>query len=107
MPYPYLGIAPRMYPQYRDIGADTPLQAEPGGSYDMAPVDGAGPVPVPPGDGLWGAHEASGGDAPPAESSGPVSVAGPTAVAGAGSSSGTPAKTTKSSKAAPAAEVGA
>ena len=82
MPYPYLGNAPRMYTQYRDTATDAPLQPEPGGSYDMAPIDGAGPVPVPPGDGLWGLEaEPDAAPAPPAS-----------------------AKTAKSSKAAPAAD---
>ena len=54
MPYPYLGTAPRQYPQYRDDATDAPLQPEPGGTYSMTPVPGNGDLPVPPGDGLWG-----------------------------------------------------
>lgn len=52
MPYNFLGFGTRTYPQYRDIEADTPLIAEPGGTYDMTPA-GSMPLAVPPGDGLW------------------------------------------------------
>jgi hypothetical protein len=54
MPYPYLGTAPRVYPAYLDLTADKTLDALPGGQYWMAPAQGAGGLPVPPGDGLWG-----------------------------------------------------
>ena len=53
MPFPFFGVSARIYPQYRDLVADTPLTAVPGQSYDMAPV-ADWDVPVPPGDGLWG-----------------------------------------------------
>jgi hypothetical protein len=88
VPYPYLGIAPRMYPQYTDLDADGPLQPEPGGSYSMAPAAGHEGMAVPPQDGLWGAETEAAPEAapePPAEAA--------------------PAKTTK--KAAAAAEQGA
>ena len=54
MPHPYLGNAPRQYPQYRDLATDRPLEPQPGGAYSMAPVAGNGDLPVPPGDGRWG-----------------------------------------------------
>ena len=50
--YPFLGLSSRFYGQYRDLGSDSPLLAQPGRSYDMAPVASL-PLPVPP-DGLWG-----------------------------------------------------
>lgn len=52
--YPYLGNTQRSYPQYWDLGAVRMLVADPGGVYDIEPVQGAGPVTVPPNDGLWG-----------------------------------------------------
>jgi hypothetical protein len=55
-----------MYTQYIDLSTGHALEAEPGGSYDMAPVPGAGDVPVPPGDGLWGAQRKANPKAPPA-----------------------------------------
>jgi len=68
VPFPYTGIAPRMYPQYWDLDADGPLQPLPGGSYSMAPAAGHEGLPVPPQDGLWGAEtEAAPEPAPPAE----------------------------------------
>ena len=54
MPYPFLGITGRSYVQYTDEATGHILQAQPGGTYAMQPVPGAGNVPVPPGDGLWG-----------------------------------------------------
>lgn len=62
--YPYLGSAQRIYMQYADItdGGWKPLVAVPGGAYDMLPGDGQpGDLPVPPGDGLWGPDEDTGG----------------------------------------------
>ena len=53
MPFPFLGNSTRVYVQFWDLDADTPLTAEPGQSYDMAPVAGWD-MPVPPGDGRWG-----------------------------------------------------
>lgn len=53
MPFPFLGDSTRIYTQFRDLAADTPLIAAPGGVYDMAPAGGLN-LPVPPGDGLWG-----------------------------------------------------
>lgn len=58
MPYPFLGNTSRTYTQYVDTDTWRPLQAEPLGSYNMTPVPGAGNVPVPPGDGLWGPYVA-------------------------------------------------
>ena len=52
--YPYLGNTQRSYPQYWDLGKGRMLVADPGGVYDVEPVQGAGPVTVPPNDGLWG-----------------------------------------------------
>lgn len=88
MPYPYLGNAPRQYPQYMDLDRDRPLQPEPGGSYSMAPAAGHYGLAVPPQDGLWGPQIPVPGPAPepPAEAA--------------------PAKT-KTSKAAAAADEGA
>lgn len=60
MVYPYLGDSRRNYPQYRDLSTGTMLTADPGGSYGMEPVQGAGPVTVPPNDGLWGKPVESG-----------------------------------------------
>lgn len=57
MPYPFLGVTGRSYVQYLDTDTGRMLQAEPGGTYAMQPVPGAGNVPVPPGDGLWGPGE--------------------------------------------------
>ena len=72
MPYPYLGIAPRMYPQYTDLDTDAPLQPEPGGSYSMAPAAGHDEgLAVPPQDGLWGA-ETEAAPEPPAEAAAPA-----------------------------------
>lgn len=53
MPYPFLGNSARTYPQYINTDTGRPLEAVPGGVYDMAPVPGAYGLPVPPGDGLW------------------------------------------------------
>ena len=53
MPFPYLGNSTRVYVQFWDLDADAPLTADPGQSYDMAPVAGWD-MPVPPGDGRWG-----------------------------------------------------
>jgi hypothetical protein len=79
MPYPYLGTAPRLYPQYRDDATDAPLQAEPGGTYSMTPVAGNDGLPVPPGDGSWGPEQApaekdASEPAPPADGAEPVST---------------------------------
>ena len=54
MPYPFLGGTGRSYVQYIDEATGRILQAQPGGTYAMQPVPGAGDVSVPPGDGLWG-----------------------------------------------------
>jgi hypothetical protein len=54
MPYPFLGVTGRSYVQYLDTDTGRMLITEPGGTYTMQPVPGAGNVPVPPGDGLWG-----------------------------------------------------
>ena len=88
MPYPYLGNAPRQYPQYMDTDRDRPLQPEPGGSYSMAPAAGHKGLAVPPLDGLWGPAPA-----PPAAAPEPPAEAAP-------------AKTSKT-KAAAAADEGA
>ena len=58
MPYLFLGTTGLSYTQYLDTTAGRMLQAQPGGTYDMQPVPGAGGLPVPPGDGLWGPHTA-------------------------------------------------
>lgn len=55
MPYPFLGGTGRSYVQYIDEATGRILQAQPGGTYVMQPVPGAGDVSLPPGDGLWGA----------------------------------------------------
>lgn len=52
MPFRFTGNDTRTYPQYRDLGTDSPLIASPGGTYDMAPC-GSYVLPVPPGDGNW------------------------------------------------------
>lgn len=54
MPYPFLGAMALSYTQYLDTGTGRMLQAQPGGTYGMAPVPGADGLTVPPGDGLWG-----------------------------------------------------
>ena len=53
MPYPFLGNSTRVYVQFWDLDADTPLTADPGQSYNMTPVAGWDLL-VPPGDGRWG-----------------------------------------------------
>jgi hypothetical protein len=53
MPFRFTGDVPLLYTQYRDLGTDRPLQAVPGGSYDMEPVGGLN-LTVPPSDGRWG-----------------------------------------------------
>ena len=65
MPFPFLGNSSRTYTQFRDLAADTPLIAEPGGVYDMGPAGGLD-LPVPPGDGLWGPEVQVTGEAEPA-----------------------------------------
>ena len=55
--YLFTGVTGRMYTQYIDLSTGHALEAVPGGTYDMTPVPGAGNVPVPPGDGLWGAQK--------------------------------------------------
>jgi len=52
VPFRFTGFASRLYTQYRDLDADAPLHAFPGGTYDMAPAGGLA-MPVPPGDGNW------------------------------------------------------
>ncbi len=67
MPYPFLGITGRSYVQYLDDATGRMLITVPGGSYSMTPVSGAGNVPVPPGDGLWGPEETPPDDEPAVE----------------------------------------
>lgn len=74
MPYAFLGVTGRSYVQYIDEATCRMLQAEPGGTYTMQPVPGAGNVPVPPGDGLWGPDETAPevkAETPPAAPSAP------------------------------------
>jgi hypothetical protein len=52
MPFRFTGDVALLYTQYRDLDADRPLFAEPGQSYDMAPVGGWN-LTVPPSDGRW------------------------------------------------------
>jgi hypothetical protein len=63
--YPFTGVTGRMYTQYIDLSTGHALEAIPGGSYDMQPVPGAGDVPVPPGDGLWGPQKRASPKPPP------------------------------------------
>lgn len=51
MAFTYLGGQELTYPAYKDAATDRLLVAEPGGSYDMFPVDAG--LPVPPSDGRW------------------------------------------------------
>lgn len=74
MPYPFLGVTGRSYVQYTDEATGRMLITEPGGTYTMQPVPGAGNVPVPPGDGLWGPDETApepAAETPPAPPSAP------------------------------------
>ena len=64
MPFPFLGNSTRTYTQFRDLAADTPLIAEPGGVYDIGTVGGLD-LPVPPGDGLWGPETQAAADVKP------------------------------------------
>jgi hypothetical protein len=52
VPFKYTGDVPLLYTQYRDLESDRPLFAQPGQSYDMAPV-GSWDLTVPPSDGRW------------------------------------------------------
>lgn len=63
--YPYTGTEPRLYSQYLDITeGQCPLEAEPGGSYAIAPAPGYEitgkdgkpqcTLAIPPADGRWG-----------------------------------------------------
>lgn len=79
MPFVFLGPTGRSYVQYIDEATGRMLQAQPNRSYDMRPVPGAGNVPVPPGDGLWGAAE----DAPEDKPAAPQPPAPPSAPPGA------------------------
>lgn len=74
MPYQFLGVTGRSYVQYTDEATGRMLQTEPGGTYTMQPVPGAGNVPVPPGDGLWGPDEKAPEDKPATEPPAPTSA---------------------------------
>jgi hypothetical protein len=83
--YPFLGVTSRTYTQFRDLATGLPLVAQPGRSYDMAPVNGLS-MPVPPGDGLWGPDDTPAPPPPPAPlpapPAPPVTPAAPEAPAG-------------------------
>lgn len=72
MPYQFTGYVPLLYPAYLDEATGRPLQADPGGVYDMTPAGGLN-LPVPPGDGRWTASE----PAEPPEPDEPVQVSLP------------------------------
>ena len=74
VPYPFLGVTGRSYVQYTDEATGRMLITQPGGTYTMRPVPGAGNVPVPPGDGLWGTGETPPEDKPAAEPPAPLSA---------------------------------
>ena len=48
----YTGTDARLYPEHRDAATGRTLSVTPGGTYDVTAPPG---VPVPPGDGRWGA----------------------------------------------------
>jgi hypothetical protein len=50
--YTYLGLSPRVYPQYLNA-AGTTLVATGPGTYPMTLADNWTGLPLPPGDGLW------------------------------------------------------
>jgi len=50
--FTFTGEAPQVYPQYLDVEQGRTLVAEPGRTYDIAPADGQGALPMPP-DGRW------------------------------------------------------
>ena len=56
--YTFTGYVTTGYPDYRDLGTDRTLVADPGKSYGISAVDGA--LGVPPGDGHWAVAEDSG-----------------------------------------------
>lgn len=78
MPYLFLGATSLSYTQYLDTGTGRMLQASPGGTYGMAPVPGAGNLPVPPGDGLWGPCPEPEDSAPPGANNQPAPKGGKT-----------------------------